>query len=155
MTLAPERRQRLERLKDLLIAHLEDATDALHRQLAPLDVPDDPLRTALTRETADILSFWDRCGSLACWRARRCRRKPKNCFADCAPLVPPAARAEAMAKLRSRTRKAQPFLTEEPTLRPARFNPQPSGIRKVKRVSAGDDATSISPPWARAISDAI
>ncbi len=99
---SPERRQRLERLKDTLIAHLEDATDALHRQLAPLDAPDDPLRTALMRETADILGFWDRCGSFACWRARRCRRSPKNCFADCAQLVPPAARAEAMVKLRER-----------------------------------------------------
>src|ERR1700680_715819 len=30
-----------------------------------------------------------------------------------------------------------------------------SGIENVKHVSSADDATSILPPWARAISDAI
>jgi hypothetical protein len=99
-----ERAARLERIKDTLITCLERATDDLAQQVAPRFTPDTPLRTALMREAAQRFAFWSICGQLACFRARRCRRKPGECFAACAPLVPPDVRNSVMEQMKEAVR---------------------------------------------------
>jgi hypothetical protein len=84
----------------MLIARIEGVMETLERQISPREEPDNPLRTALMRQVADRLAFWGSCGSRACLRARRCRRKPRGCVTACGPLVPPDARASVMARLR-------------------------------------------------------
>src|SRR4051812_1365927 len=95
-----ERAARLERIKDTLITCLERATDDLAQQITPRFTPDTPLEAALMREAARRFAFWGCCGRQACLRARRCRRKPGECFAACAPLVPPDVRASVMERMK-------------------------------------------------------
>ncbi|MEX0842336.1 MAG: hypothetical protein WD039_08650 [Xanthobacteraceae bacterium] len=91
-----EMRARLYRLVDTQLRHLED------RLRPPLDVLDNPSGRALLREASDIVGLWKACEKSACRRARRCRRQAGRCVARFAPLVPPHARAQVIARLRER-----------------------------------------------------
>jgi hypothetical protein len=103
------RAARLHRIQDMLVTRLEGAMESLERQILPHKAPDNPLRTSLMRQAASRLGFWSCCGSNACLRARRCRRKPRGCVTACAPLVPPDLRASVIARLRAEWPDAIPF----------------------------------------------
>ena len=85
--------QKMFRMVRVLLDHIE-------QRIAPLDAPDNPLLTALLREASDMMALWGACENKACRRARECRRKPNDCVARYAPLLPPNARADVIARLR-------------------------------------------------------
>ncbi len=84
--------QKLFRMIGVLLDHVE-------QRIAPLDAPDDPLRTALLRDASDIMYLWRVCENSACYRARCCRRNNATCVGRFAPLLPPQVRATVTAKL--------------------------------------------------------
>ncbi len=98
MTLSPfiaEAQQKMFRMIHLLL-------DQIEQQQAPFDAPDDPIRTALLREASGIMALWAACDRPACRRARECRRPPSHCIKHYMPLLPPEARAGAVARLKAR-----------------------------------------------------
>jgi hypothetical protein len=94
------RRERLLRMQDMVVAHLEVAMQALHEKIAPRFTPDTPLEATLMREAAERFGFWSLCGHRACFRARRCRRKPGECIATCGPEVPPEVRVSVLERMK-------------------------------------------------------
>ncbi len=69
-------------------------------RLDPMRVLDNPLGIALLRRASDMMALWGACENKACRRSRECRRKPNDCVARYAPLLPPEARAGVIARLR-------------------------------------------------------
>ena len=85
---------KLFRIADRLLRYYED------RLRPPEEVLDNPLGIALLRRASDMMALWGACENKACRRARKCRRKPNDCVARYAPLLPPNARADVIARLR-------------------------------------------------------
>jgi beta-phosphoglucomutase-like phosphatase (HAD superfamily) len=101
MTPTPlSRRERILRIQETVIAHLEKAMQALHRQVTSADAPPEPPDPALMREAARRFGFWSLCGHRACFRAHRCRRKPGECIAACGPEVPPEVRVSVLERMK-------------------------------------------------------